>query len=435
MQYSIVGNEDGGANITVVIPGQPIQVAHSTHGNWDAIVQAVTHFDGDDAALVALFDVTVAVAEKFNKLSERVSVASGQLFFDGDRVDDALSTQVVRFLNEGVEDWKPLVNFFEKVQQNPSEHSREQLYGWLTASAFTLTPEGDIVGYKGVRKNGEGWTSILTGKAVVNGETKQGHIPQAVGDVIEMPRSEVQFDPAVGCSTGLHVGTWDYAKGFAQGAVLEVHVNPRDVVSVPTECNAAKMRTSRYTVVGEQEFEYTAPVLDWPEDDYDGWGDGEGDDDDYLSDEPDDSIADDLNDDEFDVWTQLGRPILNNGQVDVEAVANELVKLDKASEVSVPGFDGEDDEHRDVVDQIQDAKPVKPTNPRNPGHGAEQPYTAIRDELVGTGDVFESTDSRRQTKFRVEAVEDGVAQGVSQPSGFRRNIKVKRLLSRKYRRV
>jgi hypothetical protein len=53
----------------------------------------------------------------------------------------------------------------------------------------------------------------------------------------------------VGCHTGLHAGTWDYATTFSGDTLLLVKVNPRDVVSVPTDCNWQKIRTCRYTVV------------------------------------------------------------------------------------------------------------------------------------------------------------------------------------------
>jgi hypothetical protein len=43
------------------------------------------------------------------------------------------------------------------------------------------------------------------------------------------------------------VGTYDYAKRYANGALLKVHVNPRDVVSVPTG-EGEKVRVCRYVV-------------------------------------------------------------------------------------------------------------------------------------------------------------------------------------------
>jgi len=262
MQYKLVGNEDGSSTIAVFVDGE-MYPAHSDHVNFDKIVAAAV---AGDEGIVDLFDASIAVATKFSPVSERVSVANGRVYFDGVEMTGPFVDQILRFMDEGEEDYMPLVNFFEKVQQNPQEYSREQLQGWLATKPFTITPSGDIVGYKGVRTTDEGMTSISTGTAIVNDEVKKGNIPYAVGDVVTMPRDQVQFDPSEGCSTGLHVGTYNYANGFAQGALLEVHVNPRDVVSVPDDSQQAKMRVSRFTVVDIIDAPYTAPVLSYEED-------------------------------------------------------------------------------------------------------------------------------------------------------------------------
>ena len=276
MQYTIIGNEDGESNIVVFVPGHPPQVASESHPNYEAIVRGA--LDGDDL-VVTLFDIAATAAQKFERLTERITTANGRLYLDGVEVDNALSAQVLRFLDTGVEDWKPLVLFFEKVQANPNEHSREQLYEWLSRRDFTLSSSGDIIGYKGVASDGDGgYLSIHAGKAIVDGEVVNGQIPTNPGSVVEMPRDEVQWDPSVGCHTGLHVGTFDYARSFARGTVLEVHVNPRDVVSVPTDSDAAKVRCCRYRIVSEIEVPYSEPVVydDEYDDEYDEWGDGEG---------------------------------------------------------------------------------------------------------------------------------------------------------------
>jgi hypothetical protein len=260
MFYTLVGSEDGSSNITVFVSGQAPLVAHSSHANFDKIVEGARANDG---SIVDLFDVAKTAVTKFERLTERVSAGNGRLYFDGVEVHDALASQVVRFLAEGVEDWKPLVNFYENIQSNPNEHSREQLYTWLEKRPFTITPDGMIVGYKGVTPE---LKSINHGTATVDGVVHTGAIPNAIGSVIEMPRDQVAHDSYVGCSTGLHVGTYEYAESFARGALLEVHVNPRDVVSVPTDCDAQKVRTCRYKVVKVIDAPHTVPVAsDWEE--------------------------------------------------------------------------------------------------------------------------------------------------------------------------
>jgi hypothetical protein len=281
LQFSLVGN-DGEQFITVFTPGRKPMVAHSSHPSFSAIVEGA---QAGDESVIDLFDAAETADRKFRRLSERVTARNGRLYLDGEEVNHALSDQVVRFLSEGVDDWKPLVAFYENVQANPNEHSREQLYRWLHTHDFTITTDGMIVGYKGV---GGDLLSKHSGKAIVDGEEVSGRIPNKVGSVIEMPRSEVHHNPSVGCSTGLHVGTYDYAQGYAHGgAMLECHVNPRDVVSVPTDSGDAKVRCCRYVVVNVIDAPYSSAVVpsyqwededeedeDW--DDYE-WGDGEGD--------------------------------------------------------------------------------------------------------------------------------------------------------------
>jgi len=251
-------SESTEVNLTAFVDGQ-MYSATDSHPNYERIKEMC---EAGDANVVSLFDLSVTAQRRFDRLSERVTIANGRIYFDGEEVDNALTQQVVRFINEGVEDFKPLVMFFEKVQTNPNSHSQEQLYRWLKDRAFTINQDGNIVAYKGVRKvtDEHEYESISHGSATVNGVEHEGAIPNPMGAVVEMPRSEVQHNPSVGCHTGLHAGTWSYASGFAQGAVLTVEINPRDVVSVPTDCQDQKMRVCRYTVTGVTEQELASYI-------------------------------------------------------------------------------------------------------------------------------------------------------------------------------
>lgn len=244
LHYSLISN-DAGKNITVFYQGE-VYAATDTHANWEAIKAGA---ENDDVSIVDLFDLSQTASKRFERLSERVTVNNGHVYFDGVAVNNTLTNQVVRFIENGEEDFGPLVAFFEKVQVNENEHSREQLYRWLAANDFTITADGNFIGYKGVKIVDGEFFSISTGKAISNGVEYNGAIPNPIGAIVEMPRDAVQHDPSVGCHTGLHAGTWDYASGFAQGAVLKVEINPRDVVSVPTDCSSQKVRTCRYTVL------------------------------------------------------------------------------------------------------------------------------------------------------------------------------------------
>lgn len=240
MKFSLFENE-AGANLTVFVNGE-MYTATDQHPNWDAIREALRN---EDESVADLFDVSVAVAKQFDRLSDRVTVAYGTLYFDGEPLVNALTKQIVRFMTEKVRDYKPLVNFMEKVYTNPNEHSRDQLFEWLNRHDFTITEDGDFLAYKGVRDD---LTSVRSGPAIVDGKAVDGHVPNQPGSLVEMARGQVQHNPGIGCAEGLHAGTWSYASGFGP-KVVRVKINPRDVVSVPTDCNAQKIRACRYTVL------------------------------------------------------------------------------------------------------------------------------------------------------------------------------------------
>lgn len=278
-QFTILKNDDGSANVLLLGHGEP-RLAHSSHASYKNIVQRLTAESDPDYTgpvtqtdeWVRLFDPGKAVEDRFQALSERVSVQNGHILLDGDPLEDAFTEPIIRFLDEGIDNWKPLVAFLESVSANPSQNSRAQLSEWVqNQEGITLTAEGNIVGYKGVRREGDGsMLSIHSGEATVQrpGEDPKvitGRIPNEVGSVVTMPRSEVVDDPNTHCNRGLHVGTQRYASSYGQ-VMLEVHVSPRDVVSVPNDANGEKIRVCRYTIVKvlEPGFKYTGALR--PED-------------------------------------------------------------------------------------------------------------------------------------------------------------------------
>lgn len=206
-------------------------------------------------------NMALALEKEFEKITDRVSVEGSTVYFDGDPIDNAIAKQMVRFLQEDVEDYKPLARFLEKLAQNPSQESREQLYPFLDKHDFTIAQSGDIVAYKGVNKNSDGeYVSVHAGPAIVDGKAVNGNVPNKIGSTVEIARSQVDSNSFVGCSTGLHVGAYSYASRWGQYC-LEVRVNPRDIVSVPTDSSYQKVRTCRYTVIQEIEKKYDEPLL------------------------------------------------------------------------------------------------------------------------------------------------------------------------------
>lgn len=272
MQYNLVSRDDS-ANITVVVDGE-MYVADNNHPLFDEIVAAAV---AGDETVVDLFDTSHRAAERFENLSDRVTVSDSRVWVDQTEVEDAYADQIIRFLDEGVEDFMPLVHFLEKVYSNTSEGIRENLSRWLKAEAFTILPNGNILGYRGLNSD---YTSKHAGPAIVNGVRVNGHVDNSVGNVCEIDTHLVENNPTIGCASGLHVGTHSYATSWAgSGVVVAVEVDPRHVRSVPYECDSNKMRVSKYKVLDTIVAKDAASVSnDYDVDDYDEYDYDEDDD-------------------------------------------------------------------------------------------------------------------------------------------------------------
>lgn len=284
-RYQITRSEDLTESVVVSLDTGQMLTASSTHPNYRRIVgllvsersnrgtatpEDLSDYEFEEQALqqklIDLFDASIAIGTKFDKLSERVRVAGGTVFFDGVPVNTVLAEQILKFHKAGLP-FMPLVNFFEKIAQNPNPHSQETAYNWLQAQGnFTITDDGDLIAYKGLRADR---TSVTAGPGIVDGVYYNGHLPNEVGSVVEMARDKVNHDPMQGCSVGLHAGTFGYASTFGHGICSKVQINPRDIVSVPTDCGAQKMRVCRYLVLENTEVVIDTPLYGSEYDEYD----------------------------------------------------------------------------------------------------------------------------------------------------------------------
>lgn len=244
--YEIIGTNTENPSVAMVSSSGKLLTAASSHPNFKKIVDGLR--EGLDVEY--LFNPKDTVLRGMNKVSERVTIREGKVFFDGDEIRKPITKKIMDFLEAGLDGWQPLVAFMEKVAQNPQRESRNMLYDFLENNEFSITDEGDIVGYKGMATDGDDYfLSIHSGSAIVNGvPVVNSRIRQTYGDVVEMPRTEVEFDPKKGCSTGLHVSNKGYAKSFGD-VTLPVLVHPRDVVSVPLESGWQKVRVCRYVIL------------------------------------------------------------------------------------------------------------------------------------------------------------------------------------------
>lgn len=219
-------------SLTVIVGNKSYQVPHD-HVNYTALKKAVV--DGDEKKFLRNINVGKVLQAKSGG---KVQVVGGEVLYNGAPLHNVVCNRILDFMQQGLP-FQPLINFLEKLQENPSKQSVDQLYLFLEACGLTICDDGDFLGFKSVTPD------------LLDHHTKT--VKNVAGAVIEMPRNQVDDNRNSACSHGYHVGTESYANQFggSDSVILMVKVNPRDAVSVPSDHSNAKLRTCRYEVVKE----------------------------------------------------------------------------------------------------------------------------------------------------------------------------------------
>jgi hypothetical protein len=221
--------------LTVVIKGRPYTVAKDDKSYEDAValLRGGTEAEFDD-----LLTRVQRKLRQVLELAPDMEYSGGAITYQGEVLHNYAADRLIGMIEAGV-DHTPLSKFLAKLQSNPSKRVVDNLYEFLEKGRIPLTSDGDFLAYKAVRGD---FMDIHSG-TFLNG----------VGSVCTMPRNKVDEDPNRTCSAGLHVCSFDYLPHFshANGHVMIVKVDPANVVAIPADYNATKMRVSQYVVIDE----------------------------------------------------------------------------------------------------------------------------------------------------------------------------------------
>lgn len=254
VRYALTGVGGNGSNLVVFCPDGTSWPFPHDHPNFKiALDQAIEGVKESDKYSV-LFDVSQRVKDLFGVITDRVRVAEGVVYFDEKQVHNAVSEQILRFMEEGIQDFVPLAKFMENIADNPNENSRNQLYDWLELHQLAIDNEGFVVCFKGLKSD---YTPSQRGPGIVNGVDQGSNalLDYTPGNTVSILRDKCDENPNNTCSVGLHVANRRFADNFhgagRSGKVVEVRVNPRDFVSVTADSNREKIRCCRLRVVGD----------------------------------------------------------------------------------------------------------------------------------------------------------------------------------------
>jgi hypothetical protein len=231
-------------SITLVTSDNRVLTATKDNPNWAKIEAAIKA--KDEKALINAISMKASV-ENFGNTG-KIQVRNGAVYYHKEKLFGEDVNRILSYLHGGFPT-DSMVKFLEAKVRNVSPASVASLYSFLENKGMPITDNGTILGYKGVR---EDYYSVNTGQEPLIAGTRRedGAILNSIGETVWMDRRYVCDDNNQGCAGGLHIGSKDYATGWARGHVMVVEFSPEFVVSVPTY-EHAKLRVSKYRVVGE----------------------------------------------------------------------------------------------------------------------------------------------------------------------------------------
>ena len=213
-------------NITIIFSDTDTQMITSDHKNFGRIREIVLSGAEDGKTVTRLKNLLTPLT----KVKQQLATSIGKY----DDLPKFMRKKIGKLLDQKLP-IDSILNFWEKMKNNPNLESIDDLYAFLEANHFILCDDGDFIAYKKVNAN---YTDCHTGR-----------IDNSPGTTVAMDRKSVVLDRKITCSFGLHAAGWSYMANFTGARTVEVKINPADVVSVPTDYNQSKMRCCKYVVV------------------------------------------------------------------------------------------------------------------------------------------------------------------------------------------
>lgn len=228
------------SGLSLVIGNKPYTV-DATHQNYADIMAALREKRWDE--IPNLISVSKKIKEYVEATLEgtsdlEVDIDGGDVLFRGEPVHGVLVNRILDMAADGF-DVTPMAKFLANLYDNPSNRTVEELYQWMENNGITITEDGHLLAFK--RVNNEF-------KSFYDGTTDN-----SIGTTPRLPRNKVDDRSNVTCSHGLHFCSQAYLPHYHGGAgkVLLLKINPRDVVSIPTDYNHAKGRACAYLILDE----------------------------------------------------------------------------------------------------------------------------------------------------------------------------------------
>ena len=180
------------------------------------------------------FVVTTSDEEGDEISDDEIKIMDKKIFYKGRVFKGRISSELMAHIaSNNKEQISKFKKFIHNCSLNPSHESVSELYDFMVLNNLKVTPAGTIILYKWVRDSYY--------------DSHSGKFLNKPGLTLFMDRNKVNTDRNQTCSNGLHLCSYKYGSFGSKLLLCEVH--PKNVVSIPSDCNRSKMRCCEYTVL------------------------------------------------------------------------------------------------------------------------------------------------------------------------------------------
>jgi hypothetical protein len=222
-------------------------IIDKTHINYDKISSIIrTEEDNIETCnkITNLLNIKQSISDYYKG---NIHIKNGVINFVHGKKEYVLDNRITRTIIDTMKtkngDYKKLVNFLNKLMKNPSADSVDSFYDFIVHYNLEIIETGNVILYKVVDKN-------YNSKYIGSDRKIYSNKP---GKRVSMPRHMVDDNRNIHCSSGLHICSKKYIPEYYRygDKIVRALLNPKDVVSVPTDCDFSKIRICDYKVIDD----------------------------------------------------------------------------------------------------------------------------------------------------------------------------------------
>ena len=229
-------------SVTFVEEGRPILVM----ADDSRFEKCLSLYKNEDYSGLKSFLCPDKALEQISDGDLIINIDEGEIQYKGEPIHNVVAGRIMEAI-DGKLPYKHLLAFLKNTLFCDSFVVLNELYLFLESNeSMPIMEDGSFIAYRAVD------SEYMSKHPNKDGTHNRNH----VGDIISMPRNQVNPNRHQTCAEGLHFCSYSYIPFYGYNKtdrIMIVKIYPTDVVAIPDGYNNAKGRCCKYEVIGEVE--------------------------------------------------------------------------------------------------------------------------------------------------------------------------------------